>query len=227
MDNNFNQKQWDLLVGSLLGDANLQTFTNGRTWRARFLHKAVHQPYIEHKYLVLKDFCLQKPVYSECLDARTGKTYCRFWFNTSMSEKFRFLAHLFYKKNNSNVWLKGVPHSIFDHLTPRALAYWYMDDGALKWKGVSNSVRFCTDSFVEPDVLLLKDVLVRKFGLKCSIQKKNSMSRLSVLEESYWDLNRLVVPYLLPCMYYKFPDGKRGVLNDEDISKDVRNTFND
>jgi len=78
MDNNFNQEQWDLLVGSLLGDANLQTVTDGRTWRARFLHKAVHQPYIYHKYFVLENFCSQKPAYSEYFDHRVNKTYFRF-----------------------------------------------------------------------------------------------------------------------------------------------------
>ena len=28
-----------------------------------------------------------------------------------------------------------------------AFTYWYMDDGAQKWKGKSRGVRFCTDNF--------------------------------------------------------------------------------
>lgn len=41
MNITFSPTQQNLLVGCLLGDANLQT-SNGQTWRARFLHKAVH-----------------------------------------------------------------------------------------------------------------------------------------------------------------------------------------
>lgn len=224
MATRFDQHQLDLLVGSLLGDANLQTQNSGRTWRARFLHKAIHQSYIDHKYSVLKDFSESRPFYSEYLDNRTNKAYSRFSFNTLTSDDFRHLANMFYKKEGE-VWIKHVPKNIAKYLSPRALAYWYMDDGALKWKGVSNAVRFCTDSFVESDVRLLKDVLEAKFNLKCSLQKKNSIVRISVLEDSFSVLKDLITPFLVPCMYYKFPDGDRGVWKGEDISEDLRNTF--
>lgn len=225
MKSNFSKQQWDLLIGCLLGDANLQTL-NGQTWRARFVHKALHQPYIEHKYQILKEFCGQSPTYSQYYDERTQQTYSRFSFNTLTSDKFRYLGHLFYR-NENGIWVKHVPENIGKYLTPEALAYWYMDDGALKWKGMSNAVRLCTDSFSESDVNLLKRTLKEKFSLECSLQKKDSIYRISVLEKSYPTLKELIVPHLLPCMYYKFPDGNKGVLNNEDISQDIRNTFKD
>jgi hypothetical protein len=215
----------DLLIGTLLGGGNLQT-NNGQMWRYRAIHKAAHQPYIMHKYEILKDFCQSEPKYSSIFDERTQKTYHRYSFNTLFVEDFRFYGQLFYK-NEAGTWKKQIPKDIKKYLTPKALAYWYMDDGALKWKGKSNAVRLCTDSFSIDEVNLLKNALEMKFQLKVSTQKKNNITRLSILEESYPQLNKLIVPHLLPCMYYKFPDGKNGIYDGEDISSDIFNTFHE
>lgn len=223
MDTTFTQLQKDLLVGCLLGNANLKT-NNGQLWTAQFLHKAIHLPYIEHKYLVLKQFCNQKPIYASYYDEKINKTYDRYSFNTVTTDHFRFLGNMFYK-NENGIWKKHVPKNIKRFLTPTVLAYWYMDDGALKWQGHSNAVRLCTDAFSHSEVNLLKEALQENFQLKCSLQNKNNISRLSILEESYSKLRDLVLPHLLPSMYYKFPDGCGGVLNNEDISNDIRNTF--
>jgi hypothetical protein len=219
----FDQLQTDLLIGTLLGDGCLQT-ENGQAWRYRAIHKAFHKQYIDHKYQILKDFCNKEPTYQTIFDSRTNKNYCRYYFNSRMSSDFRFLGSIFYK-NDGTVLKKVVPKHIHRYLTPRALAYWYMDDGALKWKGHSNAVRFCTDSFSNSDVNLLINVLKEKYNLNCSLQKKDNIFRISILENSYIQLKDLVFPYLLPSMYYKFPDGNKGVINDEDISEDIRNTF--
>lgn len=223
MDTTFTQLQKDILVGCLLGNANLQT-DNGQLWRAQFLHKAIHLPYIEHKYLALKEFCNQKPLYASYYDEKTKKTYDRYSFVTITTDNFRFWGNMFYK-NQNGIWKKKVPKNIKKFLTPRALAYWYMDDGALKWQGHSNAVRLCTDSFSVSEVNLLKEALQENFQLKCSLQSKNNINRISILEESYLTLRDLVLPHVLPSMYYKFPDGKGGVFNNEDISNDIRNTF--
>lgn len=217
------QLQKDLLVGTLLGDGNCQTQTGGNTWRYRAVHKLAHEAYLSHKYEILKDYCLTPPQLSVITDSRTNKQYSRYTFQTAVHDDFRFYGTLFYKKQNDQSWLKGVPSNIGSLLTPQALAYWYMDDGALKWRGKSNAVRLCTDSFTIDDVNLLKQVLETKFSLKVSLQKKDSIQRLCILEESYPKLKDLVVPYLLPCMFYKFPDGNKGVYEGQDISNDIRN----
>jgi LAGLIDADG DNA endonuclease family len=214
----------DLLIGTLLGDGNLQT-TNGQTWRYRAIHKAIHAPYIMHKYEILKDYCQSEPKYSSVFDDRNQKSYERYTFNTLVSDDFRFFGQLFYQEDEEKKWKKHVPRNIEKYLTGRALAYWYMDDGALKWKGRSNAVRLCTDSFSEEEINILLKALENKFQLKVSIQKKNEITRISILEESYPVLRKLIIPYLLPCMYYKFPDGNNGVYEGEDISSDIHNIF--
>lgn len=218
------QKVSDLLIGTLLGDGNLQT-TNGQTWRYRAIHKAIHAPYIMHKYEVLKDYCQSEPIYSSVFDKRTQKSYYRYTFNTVTSDDFRFFGQLFYHEDEEKNWKKHVPTNIAKYLTGPALAYWYMDDGALKWKGRSNAVRLCTDSFSNEDVNILLKALENKFQLKVSLQKKNGILRISILEESYPILKKIITPFLLPCMYYKFPDGNNGVYEGEDISSDIHNVF--
>ena len=100
---------------------------------------------------------------------------------------------------------KKVPKLIHRWLKVRSIAYWYMDDGAEKWKGRSLGVRFCTDNFVYQDVVRLAQVLQNKYPLKTSLQKKGKGWRIYVSSSSYTALGALVLPYLVPSMLYKFP----------------------
>lgn len=222
MTQKLNQNQQDILVGCLLGDANLQTETQGRTWRLRMLQKAAHQGYLFHKYEVFKDFVTSPPIYGETFDERTNKTYKRWYFNSTVSGSFSYFAQKFYIFDSTlQKWVKRVPLDIGELLTPIGLAYWYMDDGALKWKGKSNAVRLCTDSFSEQDVNILRNVLKDKFQLETSIQRKDGRPRINIKERSYPKLRELVLEHLHTNMYYKFPDGNYGVLEGEDLSLDL------
>lgn len=215
--------QNDLLIGTLLGDGNCQTQTSGNTWRYRAVQKLAHQPYIFHKWEIMQNYCQSSPVLSTVVDTRTNKKYSRYTFQTIVADEFRYYGTLFYQKQEDQSWVKRVPPNIASLLTPQAFAYWYMDDGALKWKGKSNAVRLCTDSFTTNDINLLKKVLETKYSLKVSLQKKDSIQRLCILEESYPILKDIIEPWLIPCMYYKFPDGNKGVFQGQDISNDIRN----
>jgi hypothetical protein len=221
-------KQQDLIIGSLLGTGNLQT-SNGQTWSFSAIHKLLHEPYLYHKYDILKEYCEVSPKCSKILDEQTQKSYEKFYFNTLVSDDFRFYGQLLYKQDilqkNDDKWIKHIPNNIKKYLTPAALAYWYMDSGALKWAGRSNSVRLCTDSFPNYQVRILKEALESNFDLEIEVQSKNNITRLSISEDSYPKLKNLIFSYLLPSMYYKFPDGNKGVYNDEDITNDLFNRF--
>ena len=100
---------------------------------------------------------------------------------------------------------KKVPKLIHRWLTPRAIAYWYMDDGAQKWKGKSLGVRFCTDNFTSPEIERLCKVLRERYLLKISLQKKGTAFRIYVSSDSYTLLKDLIFVFLIPSMLYKFP----------------------
>jgi hypothetical protein len=51
--------QREVLIGILLGDANLQTFNNGITYRLRILQK--NQEYSKHLYNIFQNFVTTPP----------------------------------------------------------------------------------------------------------------------------------------------------------------------
>lgn len=211
-------KQKDLLVGTLLGDGNLQTETRGRTWRYRALHKATHKAYLDHKYDVLKNLCQTPPIYGEVFDPRTLKTYQRWYFNTTTQSSFRYYGNLFYTEDPNTLKMKkDVPLTIEKLLTPRAIAYWYMDDGSLKWFGKSNALRICTESFSKQGVERLQKALKNLYNIETQQTRKTKDNklvgyRLAINEKNSAAFRELVRPYLVHPMGYKVSDGNKGHL---------------
>ena len=95
-----------------------------------------------------------------------------------------------------------------------------MDDGALKWQGKSNAVRFCTDSFSHDEVILLQNTLA-KFNIETTLHKQRETERICTKETSYEALASVITPYLIPSMYYKFPDGNKGIFHGEQIGREL------
>lgn len=213
--------QRDLIFGTLLGDANLQTATNGRTWRYRAIHKSEHKEYLFHKYDILKSLCGPDtvPVEGNTFDERTSNTSYRWYFNTLTNPSLNFFGNMFYTYDSAKPgqWKKDVPINVSKFLTPPALAYFYMDDGALKWLGHSNAMRICTESFSHDGVKRLQNVFQNKYGISTTLTKKtlNDGSigyRIAIPEKSSKAFCELIQPYLVDCMKYKVSDGKKGHL---------------
>lgn len=212
------QLQKDLIFGSLLGDGSLQTENGGRTWRYRALQKAEHKDYLYHKYEILKDFCSSPPSVSQTYDPRTGKTSERYSFNTTQLSSLKFYGDMFYKYDATiNKWVKDVPLKVEKFLTPTALAYLYMDDGALKWLGHSNAMRICTESFSEEGVRRIQKALNNSYQVKTTLTPKKLKDgstgyRISIPEKSSAAFRELIKSYLVDCMKYKVSDGNKGHL---------------
>lgn len=212
------QQQKDLIFGSLLGDANLQTENGGRTWRYRALHKSEHKDYLFHKYEILESLCSSAPSYSEVLDSRTNKIYKRYYFNTKQNASLKFFANMFYKNDPvSGKWVKDVPLKVEKFLTPAALAYFYMDDGALKWLGHSNAMRICTENFSLEGVTRIQNAFKTLYQVETKLTKKvlkdgTTGYRIAIPETSSAKLRELIKPNLIDCMKYKVSDGNKGHL---------------
>lgn len=211
-------EQKDVIVGSLLGDGNLQTETQGRSWRYRALQQAKHKDYLDYKYNVLKNLCKTGPIYSEVEDERTGKLAKRYYFNTQVHDCLRHYGNIFYTYDaNSNRFVKDVPKTIEQVLSPRALAIMYQDDGALKWKGHSNAMRICTESFTLDGLNRFKSAIKSLYGIEVSLtpKKKDGVvvgHRVYIPETSSAAFVGLIKPYLVDCMQYKVSDGNYGSL---------------
>jgi hypothetical protein len=80
---------------------------------------------------------------------------------------------------NSN-YFKIVPLNIENLLTPRGLAYWIMDDGSLKNKGLHLN----TYGFTNEGVLSLKHTLENgEYSLKCYIRTHKKGYRIYIWVE--------------------------------------------
>lgn len=102
--------------------------------------------------------------------------------------------------------MKIVPSNIQNLLTPRALAYWIMDDGSLQNKGLHLN----TYGFTNQDILHLKSTLENMFGentLKCSIHKHKKGARIYIWEESMELVRHNISQFMHKDMLYKINSG--------------------
>jgi len=187
--------QKEVLIGILLGDANLQTFNQGRTFRLRYIQSLKHKDYLLNVYNVFKNLVSTEPkIYFD------GSNY-KIYFNTLTFSCFRFYGQQFYKEGK-----KCVPKILSKLLTVRSLAFWYMDDGAQKWKHKVKAVVLCTDCFKKVEVLFLLELLLKKFNIKASLQKNRKNFRLYIGAQSYMHFFYLINVFVYPCMSYKLPN---------------------
>jgi hypothetical protein len=186
-----------ILIGMMLGDANLQTFSDGKKARLRVLHSTKQKEYLEHKYLLFEKLCRTKICFLK--ETRENNIYEKCYFQTLTSLKLSFFFHMFYKDGK-----KIVPKLIHRYLEPITLAYWYMDDGSMKWKNRSKAVRLCTDSFTNEEVIRLKDLLNEKYDLKASVFKQRSRYRIYIPNSNY-EFTHLIEEYVIDSMVYKLP----------------------
>ena len=216
------QTQKDVIVGSLLGDGNLQSATQGRSWRYRALQGKNQLTYLQYKYNVLQNLCGTGLLYDERVDDRTSTYNKHYYFNTLVHDCLKHYGNMFYTfDDTSQKFTKDVPQNVRQVLTPRALAILYQDDGALKWENHSNAMRVCTESFSLEGVNRLKNAIESLYGFKVTTQPKyktlNGIKtivgyRIIIPERSSEAFVEVIKPYVIDSMKYKVSDGKKGHL---------------
>lgn len=175
----------EILFGTLLGDTNLQTFTGGSNWRARFSN--YNKPYLFHLYSIFSPYVKTPPHLDNM----------RWCFNTTIHPELNELAKLFYPNKKKIVPSKEI---LFTYLTPLALSYWFMDNGSLK----SNKKAYylCTNNLSSFDI---KDVLLEKYNISTSILKKGKSYHIYIPGSEYQKFKNIIFPYIHTSMYYKIP----------------------
>ena len=192
--------QKEVLFGVILGDAHLETQNNRITYRVKFEQSIKHKPYIEHLYDIFKNYVKTPPQLKLVKYKKNQIKTFNIRFATISSSTFTFFGKQFYKDKK-----KVIPKLIHRWLTPRALAYWYMDDGSMK-STQSKGVLLNTQAFSHAEVQLLCNVLTEKFNLYCwpRKQKKNTY-QIYISGKTYETLRNCIYPFIIPDMQYKFP----------------------
>lgn len=195
----FPPHQFDVLIGSLLGDARLECRSIGKrhpiTARLRIHHSDKQKDYVFWKYEVFEDIvekCPKKIMVWH--DKIRDKKHYSWYFHSKSLEALGLLQQCFYKSKT-----KIIPENIFDLLTPRALAIWFMDDGT----NAGNSYIINTQCFSKEEQEKIIDFFKEKYSINAKLVKEYLNFKIAFGRHEYQKLNAVIEPYIIPSMIYK------------------------
>lgn len=190
--------QQEVLVGTMLGDAMIERAKSTHNGRLRFDQTfPAHASYLMMLYGIFYDLTSSGPSLSvRSPDKRTGNVYSSLAFKTMTLPCLNDWHSLFYSSGK-----KVVPNNIGDLLTPRALAYFIMDDGG---KGSYGEMNLHTRSFSIEGVRLLQKALADNFQLRTRLVEKTANQWVIVIPvKQVRSLQSIVLPYMHTSMLYK------------------------
>ena len=184
------QEQKEFMFGTLMGDGNLQLFNkNNNTVFGRTNHCIEQESYCIHKEKILQPLVYQtKYTVKKIGNKEYPSCYYCVRPNTNLLEMY----YLFYKNGK-----KDVPEDL-SLLTPRAMAWWFMDDGTASGRC---SISIATCSFSLDGLLRLKDFLKKQYDIDITIQKD---FKIYFSSKSAIKFYNLVKDYIIDDMLYKF-----------------------
>ena len=198
-------EQKEAIIGLMLGDASLQSQNKGKTYRVKFEWGDKNKAYVLHIFNLFDKWVLSQPHKKERLSPK-GNLVINWGFQTFSHKAFNYLAELFLLDKGGK---KGISENlVLDHLTPRGLAYWFMDDGGkldYNKNSKNRSVVLNTHSFTDLEVLKMSQELSEKFTLNCEIRTNKGKKVIVIKSDSYPNFFKLVDPYIIPEMRYKLP----------------------
>jgi hypothetical protein len=161
-------EQREISIGLMLGDAYLQTQSQGKTYRLRFEASEKHSEYVHHLCERFDNWVPNKPrlvkrINRNLTEVRTLQ------FQTLTSAQWKWLADIFLDKDG----VKRIPPNLIqDHLSAMGLAYWFMDDGGKMDYGPNQGKGLVFNTHIKrvfslEEVSSLCEGLNSNFQLKC------------------------------------------------------------
>ena len=197
MANNLSQRENNILLGMILGDAHVRQLKHEA--RIEVTHTADQKDYLFWKYENLKRWVISKPRLVKIYDKRFNKVYSQWRFRTKSHKVFSILRNSFYPKGK-----KIIPQKIESFLkSPLSLAVWFMDDGGRR--NDCYGVFLNTLSFTKAENKILRKCLKRNFSLNSRIHWVQDGYRLYIPSKNIKHFSALVYPYIVPSMTYKLP----------------------
>jgi hypothetical protein len=198
--------QNESVIGLLLGDVSLQSQNKGKTYRLKFEWGDKNKEYAFHVYFLFKEWILTEPKKRIRINANKNEV-TTWWFQTISHEAFNSLAKLFLLTQRKSI----SKNLIRDYLTPRGLAYWFMDDGGKldyssnKGKGIV----FYTHSFSKEETQEMCIELKEKFSLDCKIKINKNKPIIVISGKNYEHFLNLINPFIIPSMRSKLPSPRK------------------
>jgi recombination protein RecA len=202
-------QQWEVLLGSLMGDGCLSppVRQDSDSARLRMGHGVKQAEYLDWKISLLENI-----PYSHTKNSK-GAVFADF---TPLSELHELRSAVYLgdgKKFFSEEYLKA--------LTPLSLAIWYMDDGGftIRSKGVqqrtaggSGRIEICVEAMTEGTQTRLCDYLRDAYGLDVRLRRSGRAGNAGLVFSTgaTAKFQQLVAPYVPPSMEYKLLPRFRG-----------------
>ncbi len=195
----FPHDQFQLILGSLMGDARLECRSKSirarHTARLRIHQSDKQKDYVFWKYRNLKNLVLKGPRFTKVWhDPKRNKNHYSWYFHTRSNEALGNLHRLFYNKG-----AKILPKKLLNVLEPLGLAVWYMDDGSNN----GGNITLNTHCFSRKEQEFLQDLLLNKFGIITTVVKDRSKLKLAVGSDQYQKFIDIVKPFVIKSMNYK------------------------
>jgi len=202
------EQQWQVVLGSLMGDGNLSPNRRDRSGvRFRLGHGAQQVSYLDWKVSLLGNIDVSRRV-----DER-GAAFADF---TPLPELGELQLAVYLgdgKKHLSWDYLKA--------LTPLALAVWYMDDGSFalrskalqaRTEGGSGRIEICVEAMSEGTRERLVEYLRDTYGIETRLRRAGSAQKnvLTFTTASSTKFQELIAPYVHESMAYKLLPRFRG-----------------
>jgi hypothetical protein len=191
-----------MIIGSILGDTQLEKRKNGLGTRIIFEQSSDNVEYLMwfHNYFVNRGYCNNTKPNLQIRIRQKGKVFYQYRINSYTFSSFNWIHEMFYKLVD-NKYIKIIPLNIREYLTPLALAIWFMDDGS----NVNRGARIATNCFTLEEVNLLCNVLKSRYNIIATPNKcgKDKSHIIYIHINSMKLFTTIVKPYLLPSLYYK------------------------
>ncbi len=193
-DKRLTKHQYEILIGSLLGDGRLECRSLQGSARFRVHHADSQQDLLFWKYSVFEDLVCREPWHTDWYDKRYDRLYRSWFFHTKTSLVFAATHQRFYLQN-----VKHVPVDIVRDLTPLALAVWIADDGCRS----HDSVILNTQSFTFEEQKRLLDAFEKRYRVEGSINRDRRNFRLRFNLVNATRLGRIVQSQEIPTLKEK------------------------
>ncbi len=188
------ERQRQVLVGMLLGDAHLERQRGARTARLKIEHSLTQSAYVDWKYTEWRDW-VRTPPRARARRNRLGTVSTNIGFTTLSHVELEEFRVRFYRDHR-----KVVPVDL--ELTHLSMAVWFMDDGSRK-SSQCRGLYLNTQSFTPAEVELLQSVIQRDVGVETTVRKQRDGLQIYVPAPSASVMNAYIADEMLPSMRYK------------------------
>ena len=187
-------RQKQILVGMLLGDAHLERQRGALLARLKIEHALAQSAYVEWKYQEWREWVRTLPK-ARVRRNRLGTSSTNIGFSTLSHVDLEEFRLLFYRDHR-----KVVPKDL--ELTPLSMAVWFMDDGSRK-SSQCRGLYLNTQSFTSAEVALLQAVIRRDVGVDTTVRRQRDGLQIYVPAPSASAMGAFIANDLLPSMRYK------------------------